>query len=316
MAQAIPMKTKRRGAGRSLRRLAVALAALFALHNGVLPRIGPLADASPAEAAEVAPSSRADLQMAIRPLEIDLGRAAAPSVVSPVAALPVVELSSPAISFTAPATPARPAVAIWRGSAAPTRAAAKVGELQPGQPVEVVRWVSGEEVEKENTTWADLGGGRFAYSTLLRSQPLSTAPARPEDAPRSGRWIDVNLTLQVATAYDGERPLKSVLVSTGRPGWETPRGTFRIERRVEKETMDGSTLIGQGPNGAGATYKIENVKFTQYFTADGSAIHENTWRNPDLFGLPGSHGCIGMRPSDAAWFWQFATVGTPLVIHP
>jgi lipoprotein-anchoring transpeptidase ErfK/SrfK len=109
--------------------------------------------------------------------------------------------------------------------------------------------------------------------------------------------------------------VKSVLVSTGRPGWDTPRGTFKIQRRVAKETMDGPTLIGQGPRGAGASYKVENVRWTQYFTADGAAIHENYWRNPATFGIPGSHGCIGMLAQDAAWFWDFATVGTPLVIH-
>ena len=79
--------------------------------------------------------------------------------------------------------------------------------------------------------------------------------------------------------------------------------------------MDGATLVGQGPNGAGASYKVEYVRFVQYFTGDGAAIHENYWRRPATFGMPGSHGCIGMAPADAAWFWEFATVGTPLVIH-
>ena len=179
----------------------------------------------------------------------------------------------------------------------------------------MLRWVSGQEVETENTTWADLGDGRYVYSALLRSRPVEAAPARPAAAPTAGRWIDVNLTLQVATAYEGTTPVKSVLVSTGRPGWETPRGTFTVQRRVARETMDGRTLVGQGPNGAGATYKVENVRWTQYFTADGSAIHENYWRNPGLFGIPVSHGCIGMRSADAAWFWDFATHGTPIVIH-
>ena len=79
--------------------------------------------------------------------------------------------------------------------------------------------------------------------------------------------------------------------------------------------MDGSTLVGQGPGGSGATYKVENVRWVQYFTADGAAIHENYWRRPATFGMPGSHGCIGMTPADAAWFWNFATIGTPVVIH-
>jgi lipoprotein-anchoring transpeptidase ErfK/SrfK len=226
-----------------------------------------------------------------------------------------------------PAEPIHPllgaASVVWQGTAArdgfiraaPQRGAPVVGELAPGQPVQVVRWVNGQEVEKENSAWAELSEGRYVYSSLLRSKPVEGAPPAPADAPQSGRWIDVNLTLQIATAYEAATPIKSVLVSSGRPGWETAGGVFEIQRRKDKGTMDGSTLVGQGPDGRGASYKIENVRWIQYFSGDGSAIHENYWRNPARFGIPSSHGCIGMLPADAAWFWDFASVGTPVVIH-
>lgn len=218
---------------------------------------------------------------------------------------------------------ATPATAAWRGvagqdvnrRAAPNRARPPVGELKAGAPVVVVDWVAGEEVEPHNDTWAKLADGTYVFSTALRRSEPAVAPALPANAPASGRWIDVNLTEQIATAYDGRTALKSVLISAGRPGWDTPTGVFPILRRLEKDTMDGATLVGQGPNGAGASYKVENVRYVQYFTNDGAAIHENYWRRPATFGMPGSHGCIGMMPADAAWFWQFATVGTPLVIH-
>lgn len=216
-----------------------------------------------------------------------------------------------------------PAVTSWHGVAGqnvhqrslPNRSLPPVGELQAGEPVKVVRWVSGEAVEPRNDTWAELDDGTFVYSTMLRRAGAIGVPAPPPDAPRSGRWIDVNLSEQVATAYDGATALRTVLISSGRPGWETPRGVFPVLRRVERDTMDGATLLGQGPNGAGADYKVENVRYVQYFTDDGAAIHENYWRRPATFGIPGSHGCIGMTPADAAWFWEFATVGTPLLIH-
>jgi len=259
------------------------------------------------------------------------------------ASAPSEPISAPALSTTAPAAAppeaheaqvldglsasigrrAEPGQTTWRGTAGldmnlrsePNRSKPPIGTIKAGTSVTVVRWVTGEEIEPANDTWAQLSDGSYVFSTSLRRAPLESPPARPADAPTTGRWIDVNLTEQVVTAYEGREAVKSVLVSTGRPGWDTPTGTFPVRRRVEKDTMDGATLAGQGPNGAGATYKVENVRYVQYFTDDGSAIHENYWRRPATFGMPGSHGCIGMTTADAAWFWNFATVGTPVVIH-
>jgi lipoprotein-anchoring transpeptidase ErfK/SrfK len=216
-----------------------------------------------------------------------------------------------------------PGLTTWRGQSGaevnlrsePNRSKPPVGTLKAGTPVTVVRWVTGEEVETANDTWAELADGTYVFSTALRHPEAAKAPALPANAPTEGRWIDVNLTEQVATAYDGREVERIALVSTGRPGWDTPTGVFPVLRRVANETMDGSTLVGQGPRGVGADYKVENVRWTQYFTDDGAAIHENYWRRPATFGIPGSHGCIGMATADAAWFWDFATVGTPLVIH-
>jgi lipoprotein-anchoring transpeptidase ErfK/SrfK len=254
-------------------------------------------------------------------------------------------VSAPALSTTAPSQPPQhvpargdvltdlsasfattpaPTIETWRGIAGqevnrraePNRSKPPLGTLGAGTAVEVVRWVRGEEVEPRNDTWAELADGTYVFSTSLRRTDTPTPGPVPADAPTSGRWIDVDLDQQIATAYEGTIPQRTVLISSGQPGWDTPTGVFPVLRRLEKDTMDGSTLVGQGPNGAGADYKVENVRYVQYFTNDGAAIHENYWRRPATFGMPGSHGCIGMLPADAAWFWNFATVGTPLVIHP
>jgi lipoprotein-anchoring transpeptidase ErfK/SrfK len=253
-------------------------------------------------------------------------------------------VSAPALSTTAPSQTSQQAPAggdvltdlsssigrttaptdeTWRGIAgqevnrrsAPNRSKPPIGTLGAGEPVEVVHWVRGEEVEPRNDTWAELSDGTYVFSTSLRRTGTPAPGPIPADAPTDGRWVDVDLGQQIATAYEGTTPLRTVLISSGQPGWDTPTGVFPVLRRLEKDTMDGSTLVGQGPNGAGADYKVENVRYVQYFTSDGAAIHENYWRRPATFGMPGSHGCVGMLPADAAWFWNFATAGTPLVIH-
>ena len=56
------------------------------------------------------------------------------------------------------------------------------------------------------------------------------------------RWLNMGAPL---IAYEDELPLSWTRISTGRPGWETPLGTFSILRRVAKETMDSATLLGR-----------------------------------------------------------------------
>ena len=64
----------------------------------------------------------------------------------------------------------------------------------------------------------------------------------------------------------------------------------------------------------GEDYDVPNVKCTQYFTNEDHALHGNYWRDPDLFGMPGSHGCVSMLDDQTLLLWQFTKVGTPLRI--
>jgi hypothetical protein len=196
----------------------------------------------------------------------------------------------------------------------PTTRVAPVGELTSGLPVIVSGWVVGEEVIKDNVTWAILGDGAYLYSSVLRPVGLPAAPLPPPEASGvRGRWIDLNLTQQVVVAYEGDAAVRLARTSTGRPGWETAPGIYTIQRRVENETMDSHSLIGL--DAERADYKVENVRWTQYFSADGKALHENYWKPRDEFGIPSSHGCVGLVAEDALYFWQWADIGVPVYAH-
>lgn len=215
----------------------------------------------------------------------------------------------------------RPALAAgtWEGQiatdvanvrAAPSGSAPVVGTLKRGQKVGVVEWVLGDKVVGKNDVWGRIGDGQYVYSGML-AKATSAPPPPPATAPTSGRWIDVNLTQQVATAYEGRKPVYTAVVSTGTVGWGTPRGTFPVQRRVASTTMDSSSLAVS----VSEPYRIPDVKWVQYLTKWGHAIHSNYWKWDSPFGVPTSHGCIGMKEADAAFFWSFATLGTPVVIH-
>lgn len=147
-------------------------------------------------------------------------------------------------------------------------------------------------------------------STPTPSVPAPNPPAVPGPETVGERWIDIDLAGQSATAMIGEAPLYTALITTGKEGWETPRGEFQILYRVPDETMTSAAI------GAEEYYVLDHVLYTQYFTNAGHALHLNYWREDYYFGnIPSSHGCAGMRLADAEFFWNFATLGTRVVIH-
>ena len=207
---------------------------------------------------------------------------------------------------------------VWQGAALgetnvraePTTKSRIVDELVYGDPLEVVAWAKGEEVYEGSDLWAQIGPNRYVFGRNVgRTGPVSPPPL-PPDAPVFGRWIDVDLTQQIMTAYDGRTPVRVVETTTGRAGWDTPPGYYTILWRVANETMTSGAI------GAEEFYKLEHVLFTQYFTDRGHAIHFAWWRTPETIGRPGSHGCLNLLLDDARFFWDWANIGTPIYIHP
>jgi lipoprotein-anchoring transpeptidase ErfK/SrfK len=103
--------------------------------------------------------------------------------------------------------------------------------------------------------------------------------------------------------------VRTCLVTTGMAGWETPAGNYRILVRVANETMDSDSI------GAENFYRLEDVLFTQYFTDQGHAIHFAWWRTPETIGRPGSHGCLNLLLEESQFFWDWAEIGTPVIVH-
>ncbi len=156
----------------------------------------------------------------------------------------------------------------------------------------------------DGTTWYRVDGGYLAAASVR----LPTPPTRTF----SGRWLDADLQEPaMLTAYEGTRIVMDTLAIKGTIANQTPTGTFSIQRRVQDETMDSGTL-GIDPHGPGG-YHLEHVLNTQYFTNDGASIHYNYWSSN--FGYSGSHGCLGLDLEDSQFLWNWADIGTPVVIR-
>lgn len=131
--------------------------------------------------------------------------------------------------------------------------------------------------------------------------PAPTRYVDPPPAPQpTGKAIAVDLTKQIEYDYEDGVLVYSTYISSGIHDW-TPTGTFKIYAKTKKQKMSGPG------------YYVPNVPWILWFKGDYS-IHGVYWHND--FGIrPRSHGCVG-EPLDAAeWIYNWAEVGTPVVIY-
>lgn len=118
--------------------------------------------------------------------------------------------------------------------------------------------------------------------------------------PNDGRWIEVNLSQQQIYAYEGDSVVNTFIVSTGLPDTPTVTGEYRIYAKVPLQDMSGPG------------YHLKNVPWVMFFYED-YGFHGTYWHNN--FGTPMSRGCVNLSVDDAAWLYQWASVGTRVSIH-
>ncbi len=134
----------------------------------------------------------------------------------------------------------------------------------------------------------------------------ATASNRAANPPTTGKWIEVDISDQTITGYQGSAALKKVLVSTGVAWFPTPLGTYKIYTKIRSQTMSG------GNRASGMYYYLPGVPWVMYFY-QGYAIHGTYWHRN--FGKPMSHGCVNLTIEDSKWFFEFAEIGTPVVVR-
>ena len=125
------------------------------------------------------------------------------------------------------------------------------------------------------------------------------APAAPEEI-REARWIDIDLSQQLLTAYEDHTPVRTTLVSTGLTSTPTPEGQFRIWVKFRYDDMEGPG------------YYLADVPYVMYFHK-GYGLHGVFWHAN--FGHPMSHGCVNLPTPEAEWLFNWADVGTLVNIH-
>ena len=114
------------------------------------------------------------------------------------------------------------------------------------------------------------------------------------------RWIEIDLSEQHLFAWNGKNQTFSTVISTGRIKTPTYPGVYTIQRKYPLDRMRG------------ADYDISNVPSVLYYDR-GFALHGAYWHNN--FGTPMSHGCVNLPVNNAKWLFDWAKIGTPVIIH-
>lgn len=126
--------------------------------------------------------------------------------------------------------------------------------------------------------------------------------------------VDVKkLTMKVKR--DG-KVIKTIPVTTGKPGMETWNGQMVISERLRVTRMNGETV------GYGGEYDIKDVPDAMRLTNSGTFIHGNYWGGGAFGNYNASHGCIGLRDTrggydrkaPGAWFFDHSMVGDVVVV--
>jgi lipoprotein-anchoring transpeptidase ErfK/SrfK len=90
-------------------------------------------------------------------------------------------------------------------------------------------------------------------------------------------------------------------ISTGKPGDNTPNGTYLT---IEK----GNPVLMKGPG-----YRLK-VPWSVRFTWSGDYLHDAFWSVGQQGFTNVSHGCVNMAPADAEAYYKMAVPGDPVTI--
>jgi len=178
----------------------------------------------------------------------------------------------------------------------------------PGGLIILDRGAAGRDVSNKDQVAAEIAqkllkeGG--AQVTLL----VQRAEAKTVELPPYDKFIVIDTSAKRLYAYEKTNLVRTVLVSAGAPGTPTVLGQYKIYSKRVNQDMRGANVDG-------SRYFQADVPYVNYFSGS-YAIHGNYWRPKEWFGnINSSHGCVGITDPDDAWIYNWAPVGTPVIVH-
>lgn len=104
---------------------------------------------------------------------------------------------------------------------------------------------------------------------------------------------------------------KTFPVSLGKPGYETPNGTYYVLEKFRDIVMDSSTYGVPVNSAEGYKLKVQNAI---RLSNTGIFVHSAPWSVADQGKRNVSHGCPNLSPANAQWFFDNFGSGDPVVV--
>jgi lipoprotein-anchoring transpeptidase ErfK/SrfK len=156
--------------------------------------------------------------------------------------------------------------------------------------------VLGGTAQAEAGEMVKAGGAAVAGKAAVAQPVAGVAPPASVTASRHrvGVHVDINLSRQRATYYRNGKRVATFRVSSGKRGWRTPTGNFRVRRKI-----------------AGWRRSRLGLMWRPAYFYGGYAIHGSR----SVPGYPASHGCVRVTMSRMAWLYPKLPIGATVRVH-
>lgn len=151
---------------------------------------------------------------------------------------------------------------------------------------------------------------------LPSSKPDKLQPLYQEEPFRLNQLplrLEIKLSRRRLTVYRGGTAIKSYAIAVGRPGWETPVGTYKVRQMFRNPTWlhplkKGISIPGGDPENPLGRYWIG------FWTDGKNWIGFHGTPNPKSVGTAASHGCIRMYNKDIEELFQKVSLGVEVKV--
>lgn len=122
----------------------------------------------------------------------------------------------------------------------------------------------------------------------------------------------VDAATHTMDVYQAGNLVRTIPVTTGKPGWETRSGTKVLISKERSRVMDAAT---GGISAADPEYYRVTAEYAMRLTNSGEFVHAAPWSEASQGLANVSHGCVGMSTENAEWWWSLNNIGDVVIVQ-